>query len=44
MNKFIDVCKLLLDNQSSISHQEMKVFKIGTELILRTQEYSYQDK
>ncbi len=43
-NLYIDLCQILLDNQSSISHQEMKVFKISTELIQRTQEYSYQDK
>jgi hypothetical protein len=42
---FIEICKLLLDPANAdISKHDMKIFKQSTELLIRIQEYSNQEK
>lgn len=42
---YIKICLIYLENTSSdISNQEMKIFKIITELVLKLQEYLIQNK
>ena len=42
---YIKMCKIFIDKTSNdISNQEIKIFKITTELVLKLQEYLIQTK